>query len=120
MAYMLRVVVRVRRMDHRGYCSDSMCEADAELVTITMPSPPELYTNYAQMLTVEQLALLEPPPLEMLFVNGESLKLNAGSGYCETCGSPWPDVGDHHDAAVDIVCAMGMGLFLGAPRPKHG
>ena len=37
------------------------------------------------------------------------LKLNQkGSSYCDSCGSPWPDIGDQHDGKADIVAGMGI------------
>lgn len=103
---MLRVVVRVRKVDHCGYCSDNNCEADADLVTLTMPAPPDIPTQFGQMLTLEQLQLLTPPQ----FNEGcPELELNSGgSYYCQACDSPWPDVGGRHDGDIQIVCAMGI------------
>ncbi len=98
-ATMLDVVARERTMDHSGYCSGDECRPDAKLVVHRVPLPDGLELALGQMVGPDALATVHVPA--PAFDGGES-------GYCDTTGSPWPDVDDHHDYASELVCGMGV------------
>jgi hypothetical protein len=95
----ITMVVRERSMDHDGYCSDNECTPEARLVLHTVPVPVSLEVDIGEMISLDKLNLLRLP---VPTVNQD------GSGYCVTEGSPWAEVGDHHDSVVDVVCGMGV------------